>query len=78
MVSYPYEGDKGKFFGIFWAIFNFGAVIGALVCLNSFSTHICGGGSDLAVPPYYLPSVATGSARRIAKAQSHVRLLLVT
>ncbi|KAM3077202.1 hypothetical protein ACMFMG_003333 [Clarireedia jacksonii] len=34
MVSYPYEGDKGKFFGIFWGIFNFGAVIGALIPLG--------------------------------------------
>ncbi|EMR84686.1 hypothetical protein ACHAPC_010446 [Botrytis cinerea] len=34
MVSYPYEGDKGKYFGIFWAVFNFGAVLGALIPLG--------------------------------------------
>lgn len=38
MVSYPYEGDKGKYFGVFWAVFNFGAVLGALVCSDSFSS----------------------------------------
>jgi hypothetical protein len=31
MISYPAEADKGKYFGIFWAIFNLGAVIGDLV-----------------------------------------------
>ncbi|TGO46810.1 hypothetical protein BOTNAR_0563g00060 [Botryotinia narcissicola] len=34
MVSYPYEGDKGKYFGVFWAVFNFGAVLGALIPLG--------------------------------------------
>lgn len=37
MVSYPSEENKGKYFAIFWAIFNMGAVIGSLV---SFSTSI--------------------------------------
>jgi MFS family permease len=31
MISYPKEEDKGKYFGIFWGIFNLGAVIGSLV-----------------------------------------------
>ncbi|PQE29176.1 DUF895 domain membrane protein [Rutstroemia sp. NJR-2017a BBW] len=44
MVSYPYEGDKGKFFGIFWAIFNFGAVIGALIPLGQ-NIHNTGSGN---------------------------------
>ncbi|APA05311.1 hypothetical protein SS1G_09712 [Sclerotinia sclerotiorum 1980 UF-70] len=34
MVSYPYEADKGKYFGVFWAVFNFGAVLGALIPLG--------------------------------------------
>jgi len=33
MMSYPLEKDKGKAFGIFWAIFQFGALIGALIAL---------------------------------------------
>lgn len=41
MVSYPYEGDKGKYFGIFWAVFNFGAVLGALVSLIPFFCTFC-------------------------------------
>ncbi|KUJ16810.1 DUF895 domain membrane protein [Mollisia scopiformis] len=34
MVSYPKEADKGKYFAIFWAIFNMGAVIGSLIPLG--------------------------------------------
>lgn len=33
MMSYPTEGQKGRFISWFWMIFNFGAVIGALVSL---------------------------------------------
>ncbi|VDB95440.1 unnamed protein product [Peniophora sp. CBMAI 1063] len=33
MMSYPLEKDKGKAFGIFWAIFNFGSFIGAIIAL---------------------------------------------
>lgn len=33
MLSYPTERQKGRFIGIFWAIFNLGAVIGASVSL---------------------------------------------
>jgi hypothetical protein len=29
MMSYPTEIEKGKFIGIFWAIFNLGGVVGA-------------------------------------------------
>jgi len=34
MLSYPPEGSKGRYFAWFWAIFNFGAVIGALIPLG--------------------------------------------
>lgn len=34
MISYPNEEDKGKYFGIFWGIFNLGAVIGSLIPLG--------------------------------------------
>lgn len=33
MMSYPLEKDKGKAFGIFWAIFQFGSFIGAMIAL---------------------------------------------
>jgi hypothetical protein len=31
MISYPTEGQKGRYFAWFWGIFNMGAVIGSLV-----------------------------------------------
>lgn len=34
MLSYPTEGQKGRFIGIFWAVFNVGAVVGASVSLG--------------------------------------------
>jgi hypothetical protein len=33
MMSYPLEKDKGKAFSIFWAIFQFGSFIGAIIAL---------------------------------------------
>jgi MFS family permease len=33
MMSYPYERNKGRYISWFWSIFNFGAVIGSLVCV---------------------------------------------
>ncbi|KAF9130741.1 hypothetical protein BGW39_002742 [Mortierella sp. 14UC] len=33
MMGYPDEGDKGKYFAIFWAIFNCGGVIGNVIPL---------------------------------------------
>ncbi|KAG6329845.1 hypothetical protein ID866_9246 [Astraeus odoratus] len=34
VLSYPTEAEKGKYIGIFWAIFNLGAVVGAAVSLG--------------------------------------------
>jgi hypothetical protein len=34
MLAYPTEDNKGKFIGIFWAIFNMGGVVGASVSLG--------------------------------------------
>ncbi|KAF8959869.1 major facilitator superfamily domain-containing protein [Flammula alnicola] len=34
MLAYATEGQKGKFIGIFWAVFNLGAVVGASVSLG--------------------------------------------
>jgi len=40
MVSYPMEAHKGKYFAIFWGIFNMGAVIGSLIPLGqNFHVH---------------------------------------
>jgi MFS family permease len=33
MMSYPLEKDKGKMFGIFWAIFQLGTFIGSVIAL---------------------------------------------
>ncbi|KAF7967169.1 hypothetical protein HWV62_13181 [Athelia sp. TMB] len=33
MMSYPLEKDKGRSFGIFWAIFQFGTFIGSIIAL---------------------------------------------
>ncbi|OSX63732.1 hypothetical protein POSPLADRAFT_1180600 [Postia placenta MAD-698-R-SB12] len=33
MMSYPLEKDKGKAFSVFWAIFQFGSLIGAIIAL---------------------------------------------
>lgn len=35
MMAYPTEAQKGVFIGIFWAIFNLGAVIGSAVALGT-------------------------------------------
>ncbi|KAG5339734.1 hypothetical protein C0989_003922 [Termitomyces sp. Mn162] len=34
MLAYPTESQKGLFIGVFWAIFNLGAVVGASVSLG--------------------------------------------
>ena len=39
MISYPHERSKGRYFAWFWAIFNMGAVIGALVSFPSPIFH---------------------------------------
>lgn len=36
MMSYPGEQRKGSYFAWFWAIFNVGACIGALVSIRSY------------------------------------------
>ncbi|KZT07911.1 MFS general substrate transporter [Laetiporus sulphureus 93-53] len=39
MMSYPLEKDKGKAFSVFWAIFQFGALIGALIAFTINERH---------------------------------------
>ena len=57
MMSYPLEKDKGKAFAVFWAIFQFGSFIGAIIALAinirsggltavATSTYIVRGASD--------------------------------
>ncbi len=41
MLAYPTESEKGRFIGIFWSIFNLGAVVGASVALgNSWKSSV--------------------------------------
>ena len=41
MMAYPTEAQKGIFIGIFWAIFNLGAVIGSAVAVGTnFNNHV--------------------------------------
>lgn len=48
MLAYPTEGQKGKFIGIFWAIFNLGGVVGASVSLGqNFNSKANSGGHAL-------------------------------
>lgn len=35
MLAYPTEGEKGRYIGIFWAIFNLGSVVGSSVSLGA-------------------------------------------
>lgn len=42
MMAYATESTKGKFIGIFWSIFNLGAVVGASVSLGqNFHSTVC-------------------------------------
>lgn len=42
MMAYPTEVQKGLFIGIFWAIFNLGAVIGSAVAFGiNFNNQVC-------------------------------------
>jgi len=33
MMSYPEEKNKGKYVAIFWALFNFGGILGSIIAL---------------------------------------------
>ncbi|TFK33093.1 major facilitator superfamily domain-containing protein [Crucibulum laeve] len=46
MLSYPTEGQKGRFISIFWSIFNLGGVVGAAVSLGiNFHSKVLGNGT---------------------------------
>jgi len=53
MMGYPAEGDKGKYFSIFWAIFNCGSVIGNVIPLGlQWNDPSAGGASTSAYIAY--------------------------
>ena len=61
MLAYPTESEKGKYIGVFWAIFNLGGVVGASVSLgqNFHSTvRTCQGyiGRNDHRVPFYRPT----------------------
>lgn len=43
MMSYPEEKDKGKFVGIFWALFNLGGILGSVIALGLNLQNSAGG-----------------------------------
>ncbi|KAF9246914.1 major facilitator superfamily domain-containing protein [Melanogaster broomeanus] len=46
MMAYPTEAQKGLFIGIFWAIFNLGAVVGGAVAFGTnFDNSVIGNGT---------------------------------
>jgi len=51
MLSYPLEKDKGKAFGVFWAIFQFGSFIGSVIALG---ININSGGLSAVATATYL------------------------
>ncbi|KAF9427731.1 hypothetical protein BGZ94_004302 [Podila epigama] len=53
MMGYPLEGEKGKYFSIFWAIFNCGGVLGNVIPLAlTWNDEKAGGASDGAYIAY--------------------------
>ncbi|KAI8887849.1 MFS general substrate transporter [Backusella circina FSU 941] len=43
MMSYPEEKDKGKYVAIFWALFNFGGILGSVIALGLNLENEAGG-----------------------------------
>ncbi|GAA5815303.1 hypothetical protein MFLAVUS_008809 [Mucor flavus] len=43
MMSYPEEKNKGKFVAIFWALFNFGGILGSVIALGLNLENQAGG-----------------------------------
>ena len=60
MMSYPLEKDKGKAFGVFWAIFQFGAFIGSIIALainiKSGSLSAVSTSTYIVCPSFYRPN----------------------
>ena len=67
MMSYPLEKDKGKSFGIFWAILQFGAFIGSIIAL---AININNGGLSTVSTSTYVVSTALACPMRFAEPDS--------
>ncbi|KAF9358233.1 hypothetical protein BGX34_009024, partial [Mortierella sp. NVP85] len=58
MMGYPSENEKGKYFSIFWAIFNLGGVVGNVIPLGlQWNDPDAGGASDAAYIGYIIVMV---------------------
>ncbi|KAF9900823.1 hypothetical protein BX616_002487 [Lobosporangium transversale] len=80
MMGYPEEGEKGKYFSIFWAIFNCGAVLGNAIPLGISWNGKASGASDSAYIAYmvvmtfgaFLTLLLLPASKVIRKDGSHV------
>ncbi|CAO3571648.1 unnamed protein product [Mortierella alpina] len=53
MIGYPEESEKGKYFSIFWAIFNLGGVLGNVIPLGiQWNDESAGGATDASYIAY--------------------------
>ncbi|KAH8647350.1 major facilitator superfamily domain-containing protein [Xylariales sp. PMI_506] len=75
MISYPPENKRGRYIGIFWMIFNLGAVIGSLVPLlqNVHSTSSSSVGDGTYTAFLALTALGTVLALMICNAQNIIR-----
>ncbi|GAO49101.1 MFS general substrate transporter [Saitoella complicata NRRL Y-17804] len=74
MMSYPIESHKGRYISIFWAIFNTGAVIGAIIPVAenwNNDTGTVGDGTYIAF--MILMIVGAGLAATLAKPETVIR-----
>ncbi|GJJ73621.1 hypothetical protein EMPS_05979 [Entomortierella parvispora] len=61
MMGYPAEGDKGKYFSLFWAIFNCGGVLGNLIPLGIQWNDPTAGGASTGSYVGYMVVMTLGS-----------------
>ncbi|CAM1507567.1 Fc.00g072080.m01.CDS01 [Cosmosporella sp. VM-42] len=75
MISYPQENKKGRYIGIFWMIFNLGAVIGSLVPLiqNVHSNKSGSVGDGTYIAFLAMTALGSGLALVICNADKVVR-----
>jgi MFS family permease len=63
MISYPNEGQKGRYFAWFWGIFNMGAVIGGLVSFQFLPGNTVSGCNIFGVLNHHLTFTRSLSAK---------------
>ncbi|KAI8604981.1 major facilitator superfamily domain-containing protein [Dissophora ornata] len=61
MMGYPDEGEKGKYFSIFWAIFNCGGVLGNVIPLGIQWNDSTAGGASTGSYVGYMVVMTVGS-----------------